>query len=37
VCVRIDGNYRVLLGGMLYGLNADIPVRAQVAMRSESN
>jgi hypothetical protein len=37
VCVRIDGNYRVLLGGMLYGLNADIPVRSQVAMRSESN
>jgi Flp pilus assembly protein TadG len=37
VCVRIDGNYRVLMGGMLYGLNANIPVRSQVAMRSESN
>lgn len=37
VCVRIDGNYRVLMGGMLYGLNTDIPVRCQVAMRSESN
>jgi Flp pilus assembly protein TadG len=36
VCVRISGNYNVLLGNMLY-LPLTIPVVAQAAMRSESN
>ena len=36
VCVRITGNYRVLLANMLY-LPANIPVVAQSVMRSESN
>jgi len=36
VCVRITGNYRVLMGGMLF-LPTDIPVTTQVVMRSESN
>jgi Flp pilus assembly protein TadG len=36
VCVRITGNYRVLIASMLY-LPANIPVVAQCVMRSESN
>jgi Flp pilus assembly protein TadG len=36
VCVRITGNYTVLLGRMLYLPNS-IPVVAQAVMRSESN
>lgn len=36
VCVRITGNYRVLLGTMLY-LPTNIPVSVRSAMRSESN
>ena len=36
VCVRITGNYRVLLGTMLY-LPTNIPVSVRAAMRSESN
>jgi len=36
VCVRITGNYRVILGGMLFLPNT-IPVVAQAVMRSESN
>ena len=36
VCVRITGNYRVLMANMLY-LPANIPVVAQSVMRSESN
>jgi len=36
VCVRISGNYRVLLGTMLY-LPTNIPVSVRSAMRSESN
>jgi Flp pilus assembly protein TadG len=36
VCVRITGDYRVLMGGMLF-LPTTIPVVAQAVMRSESN
>jgi Flp pilus assembly protein TadG len=36
VCVRITGNYRVLMASVLY-LPANIPVVAQCVMRSESN
>jgi Flp pilus assembly protein TadG len=36
VCVRITGNYHVIMGGMLFLPNT-IPVVAQCVMRSESN
>ena len=36
VCVRITGNYNVLLGKMLF-MPTTIPVVAQAVMRSESN
>jgi len=36
VCVRITGNFRVLLPSLL-GLSTNIPVVAQAVMRSESN
>ncbi len=36
VCVRITGNYRMLLASMFY-LPSNIPVVAQCVMRSESN
>lgn len=36
ICVRISGNYRVIMGGMLF-LPTTIPVVAQCVMRSESN
>ena len=36
VCVRITGNYSVILGSMLL-LPSSIPVVAQAVMRSESN
>ena len=36
VCVRITGNFRVLMATLL-GLPANIPVVAQCVMRSESN
>jgi Flp pilus assembly protein TadG len=36
VCVRITGNYRVILGNMLH-LPTNIPIVAQAVMRSESN
>lgn len=36
VCVRITGNYPVILGGMLF-LPSTLPVVAQAVMRSESN
>jgi Flp pilus assembly protein TadG len=36
VCVRITGNFRVLLASLL-GLPVNIPVVAQSVMRSESN
>lgn len=36
VCVKITGNYRVLMGTMLF-LPTNIPVSLQSVMRSESN
>jgi Flp pilus assembly protein TadG len=36
VCVRITGNFRVLMASLL-GLPVNIPVVAQAVMRSESN
>lgn len=36
ICVRITGNYPVVLGRMLY-LPTTVPVVAQAVMRSESN
>jgi Flp pilus assembly protein TadG len=36
ICVRISGNYPVILGKMLF-LPTSIPVIAQAVMRSESN
>jgi Flp pilus assembly protein TadG len=36
ICVRISGNYTVILGKMLF-MPATVPVVAQAVMRSESN